>query len=363
MLMKKRDRSDNTENKVRTGIARRTAIVLACIFAVLIILGGALVGTFFAMRTIGRLSMENRREEKKNDYSYDENVVSFDGKRYRYNDELSVLLFMGVDHITYRSVEALKKAEEEKSTEGMSCASQTDALLLLVIDEKNKKADVIAINRDSMVYLEGYNAAGDSIGSSESQIALAYSYGDGKHKSCEMTAQAVSSFMYDIPIHAYYSMELESIGYITDAIGGVKVTVPVDMTAADESFKEGAEVVLSGKLAEKFLRARAELDDKTNTGRMSRHELFLRAFMVSAFEAVKKDVSLIPNLYNKAARTSYTDITLDEAVYLADLAIKTDISFHSIKGTTDTSGTFDEFRADQNALYKLILDIFYICED
>lgn len=361
--MKRKNDNEKNQSSSFKHFTRRTIIVLACIFAVLIILCGVLIGAFFAMRTFGRLSMENRREENiSGDYGYDENVVHFDGRSYRYNSDLSVLLFIGVDRAT-RSGHTVDEDLGDKLSEGVSGASQADVLLLLVVDEKNKKADVISIDRNSMVYFESYDAEGNSIGSLESQIAFSYSYGDSKHKSCRMTMDAVSSFMYDIPIHAYYSMELRSIRHITDAVGGVKVTVPVDMTSVDASFEEGAEVVLSGTLAEKFLRARSELEDASNAGRMSRHEMFLRSFFVSAVNAAKKDISVVPAIYNKIAKTSFTDITLDEAVYFADLAADLDISFHSIKGTTLANGKYDEFRADQKALYGLVLDIFYICED
>ena len=240
---------------------------------------------------------------------------------------------------------------------------QADVLLLVVLDEKNKSAEIISIDRNSMTFFETFDPSGNSMGVAESQLCLAYSYGDGAHESCKKTVSAVSDFLYEIPIHAYYSMKYMAIRAVNDAVGGVAVTIKDDMSAVDERLILGEKVLLDGELAEKYLTARMNVGNGTNEERLDRHKDYIMSFIGSAVSAVKKDLTLPFELYNKIADNSTTDLSADEIVYLATLATELDISFHSIKGSTDTSGVYAEFRPDEDALWQLILDIFYICEE
>ncbi|MBQ8207943.1 MAG: LCP family protein [Clostridia bacterium] len=373
-------------------LSKGAFIALGCILAVIVILVGALVGVFFALKTAGRASMADRREEANivdTDYVYDPDVISYEGKKYRFNRDLSTFLFMGIDEgraEEYMAESRRKVAEKRAEKNGTSVeyelekyekqlaengysfeyedgVGQADVLLLLVLDEKNEHVSIISIDRNSMSYYETFDIEGNNMGASEGQLALAYSYGDGAHESCKMTVSAVSDFLYEIPIHAYYSMNYYAIKDLTDTVGGVEVTIPVDMTATDESFAEGSTIRLTGELAQKYLSARQELEDGSNEGRIERQKQFIFSFIDTAVNAVKGDFDLPIELYNKIAENSCTDLTVDEIVYLADTALNVDISYHSIEGTTDESGTFAEFRPNEDALWQLILDIFYICED
>ncbi len=390
-----KDVGNEKKNKFSlTRLSKGALIALACIFAVIVIVAGALIGTFFALKTAGRGSIANRREEAaETQYIFDPDVITFGGKRYRLNNYVTSFLFIGVDTgmgayayeqdfikrftanaekegMTYEEYfERWAKLREEKGESSeiydssKISSGQADVLLLIALDEKNNKASIISIDRNSMSYFEAFDSGGNSIGVSESQLCLAYSYGDGKHESCEKTVSAVSDFLYEIPIHAYYSMKFAALGEINDAVGGVEVDIKDDMTAVDERLVKGERVLLLGELAEKYLTARMNVGNGTNEERLSRHREYILSFIDRAISAVKKDIRIPFELYSKIAENSTTDLSADEIVYLADLATRLDISFHSIEGTTDTSGTFDEFRPDENALWQLILDIFYICEE
>ncbi len=374
-------------------LSKGALVALICILAVVIILAGALVGAFFALKTAGKASLSNRRDDESK-YEFDPNAVTFEGKRYIPRNDLTTFLFMGVDtgkdeymadywrDIWFKSeAERTGKSYEEvvniwierheksgKSSgleEDLSSPSsgQADVLLLVVLDEKAKKADIISIDRNSMSYFEAFDPMGNSMGVSEAQLCLAYSYGDGAHDSCKKTVSAVSDFLYEIPIHAYYSMKYMAIREVNDAVGGVEVEIKDDMTVVDERLVLGEKVLLDGELAEKYLTARKNVGNGSNEERLSRHKEYIMSFIGSAVKAVKKDLGLPFELYNKIADNSVTDLSVDEIVYLATLATELEISFHSIEGTTDRSGTLDEFRPDEDALWQMILDTFYICEE
>ena len=70
-------------------------IAFICVFAVIVILAGALVGVFFALKTAGRASLNDRREDDAG-YEFDSGVVTFEGKKYRQREDLTTFLFMGV---------------------------------------------------------------------------------------------------------------------------------------------------------------------------------------------------------------------------------------------------------------------------
>ena len=375
-------------------LSKGVLISLIAVAALIIILAGALVGAFFALKTAGRASLADRRDDAAEiEYEFDPEVVTFDGKRYRPRKDLTAFLFMGVDtgleeHQMTVSLENWFRGEMERTgdsyekvygewlerrkkagkgaelyDEELIAAGQADVLLLVVLDEKNQSAEIISIDRNSMSYFEAFDPTGNSMGVSEAQLCLSYSYGDGTHESCKKTVSAVSDFLYGIPIHAYYSMKYMAIREVNDAVGGVEVQIKDDMSAVDERFVTGEKISLDGELAEKYLTARMNVGNGTNEERLSRHKEYILSFINTAIGAVKKDLSLPFELYNKIADNSTTDLSADEIVYLATLATELDISFHSIEGTTDTSGTLDEFRPDEDALWRLILDIFYICEE
>lgn len=58
-----------------------------------------------------------------------------------------------------------------------------------------------------------------------------------------------------------------------------------------------------------------------------------------------------------------TDITLDEVAYLAPAALDYQFggegSFYMLEGETVMGEEFEEFYPDEDALYEMILEIFY----
>ena len=57
-----------------------------------------------------------------------------------------------------------------------------------------------------------------------------------------------------------------------------------------------------------------------------------------------------------------TNITLDETIYLATQALDYQVgedSFYMLKGETVMGEKFEEFYHDEEALYELILEVFY----
>lgn len=196
--------------------------------------------------------------------------VTYQGEKYGYNEDLVSILFLGVD----------KEAFEEGGRVGDGKAGQADALFLLVLDTKTGKSRLIAISRDTMTDVNVYSDLGNFIGTEKLQLCLAYTYGDGKKKSCENTVRAVSRLFYGMPIAAYAALDLDAIEVLTDAVGGVEVTVTKDLTILDPSLKEGETKVLTGEQAQWYVRSRLveekEATADANSDRIERQKQYLQ---------------------------------------------------------------------------------------
>ena len=87
-----------------------------------------------------------------------------------------------------------------------------------------------------------------------------------------------------------------------------------------------------------------------------------KKFILQAKEAMKQDMTLPLQLYTQITPYMVTDVTADEAVYLAGQALSYsfgDDDFYSMTGTVKMGEKFEEFYPDETALYELVLDVFY----
>ena len=282
--------------------------------------------------------------------------VTYQGEKYVYNEDLVSILFLGVD----------KEAFEEGGTVGDGKAGQADALFLLVLDTKTGKSRLIAISRDTMTDVNVYSDLGNFIGTEKLQLCLAYTYGDGKEKSCENTVRAVSRLFYGMPVAAYAALDLDAIAVLTDAVGGVEVTVTKDLTIQDPSLKEGERKVLTGEQAQWYVRSRLveekEATADANSDRIERQKQYLAAFGGKAAEQFRKNPLFLLTLYQKIKDFSVTNLSAAEVTYLGTLLFRggfQDTGILSIKGEASMGETYAEFHVDEQAMYEMVLEVFY----
>lgn len=109
-----------------------------------------------------------------------------------------------------------------------------------------------------MTEIEVFDYFGEPLGTETQQLTLAYAFGDGREESCELTAEALSKLLFGLKIDGYFAVNMDSISYFNDAVGGVPVTVDDEMVANQypEDFKMGETVNLTGDLTEKYVRFR-----------------------------------------------------------------------------------------------------------
>ncbi len=337
--------------------------VLVVVLAAAVGIGGVF-GAYHYLRVRGaeklqknvstvKLSMASR-EEGAIPSGADSDLIWHNGQAYRFNEGMITILCMGID----------QRSEEIQQLTGISGESgQADTIFLVTMNLESKKIKVIAISRDAMTEIPIYDAKGNYLGEEKNHLGLAYAFGDGKEISCQYMVDAVSKLFYGIPINGYAAFHMASITKINDAVGGVTVTVPEDLSTVDSQLTEGATVTLKGQSAFYFTKWRNTSIHDSNTLRMNRQRIYLESFFRQAVSAVQKDYMLPAALYQELSGQMVTDLSLDKAVYLVTQALS--MSFQrdnliSLRGKAAQGAVYDEYIVDDDALYQLILDTFYI---
>lgn len=281
--------------------------------------------------------------------------IRYKGRIYRYNSDLLTFLIMGID-----SNDKVKSAGTP--TKDFTKGGQSDAMFLAVLNPHTKELSLIAINRDTMTDVDIYDKNGNFLSTQKAQLTLQHGYGDGRELSCERTVKAVSKLFYQLPIHGYCSIQMSAIPVLNDAVGGVELTALETLRHKDFSVKEGEKLHLKGMDAFWYVKYRDTAVFNSAGARLSRQKQYLNAYVAKARKAVQEDMTLPISLYGTLSKYMVTDVTIDEVSYLATTVL--DYSFdeehlHSLAGETVQTGEFEEFHADDKALYELILQIFY----
>lgn len=281
---------------------------------------------------------------------WQEGVISYNGKNYRYNTSIKNYLFLGVD----------QDGPVVKAKDGIS-GGQSDAMFLLVADDRNKTLSVIAINRNTMTNVKVYDEDGEYVNTARLQICLQHGYGDGMRVSCLRSVDAVSELFYNLPISGYLSMNMDALPIINDAIGGVTVEVLDDLenTSKNVSLKKGETVTLTGDDAYVYLRSRDTNVFDSAGERLNRQ----MQYMTALFAKMKTVTESNPSIF-KTINSSIKDYTVSsmDFVKLAEMSADYTLDeshMYTIPGETVQGEVFEEYNVDDPALYEMILDIFY----
>lgn len=335
------------KKKKKMPVWAKVVISLVLIFALLV---GGTGSAYFILLNQGKDDLTSVAEANKN---YKE-TISYNGHNYQYNTNLINIAFMGIDERYYEVRDALN----------LGCA---DADMLAVIDTQTGEMKVISLPRDTMVDIDIYSDNGVFLTTKNVQLTLSYSYGDGGEQSCKNVTKAMSRILYGVPIDKYFALNLEGIKPINDAVGGVTLTALYDIPNA--GITKGKEVTLKGDMAEAYVRSR-DMDRATAAyERGERQMQYVKAFANQVLGAVKSDFNVVSDLYNTATQYSQTNITLNNATYLAQLMLSKNITgFESYSLTGETTLhplpsnpaiINAQFVPDEDALMELVLEVFY----
>jgi len=329
---------------------RKIVVVIAVVLIAVVIAGGYDVWKKQAMWKVAVSNGGGGDTSKTVDSG---SWVTYNNTAYEYNDHLSNFLVMGVDreHIS-ENTEDVRRSK----------AGQADVIFLISWNRTLHTVAVITIPRDTMAEIEAFNISGDSLGKTRDHINLAFAYGDGKSKSCELMKAAVSDLFYGLKIQGYCAVGLDSIPVLAKAVDTVTLTVPDDsLSAVNPEWTEGAEITLDAESAESFVRYRNTDIGQSAMNRMDRQLVFLKAWGEKASTLCSESPSMAADLYEALDTSMVTNIGKDQFVKMwQDIAGSSDsVTYWTVPGESVEGDQYDEYHVDDAALYEKIIETFY----
>lgn len=350
---------------------KRRRVILAVILALVIVIGVVILSYIVAgamgkarlyradqVIELDMMTAENTEElTEEEEQIWQEGWVKYKGQIYAYNKDVLTFLFMGID----KNDEVVKEVEE--GTNG----GQADALFLLVLNPHRESISVIGINRNTMTDIDIYNEEGAYVNTVTAQIAVQHGFGNGVEESCEYQVKAVRNLFYQIPIHGYCAINAKAVIPLTDMAGGVELTALENIKRyGDKSgtviLQEGETKLLDGETAYSYVRFRDTKQFGSSDMRLQRQKQYLAEMMNKVKEQTGKDILLPVKMYNALSSYMTTDVTADEVAYLSSVALDyrfDQSSIYFMEGETVQGEEFEEFYADEAALYEMILTVFY----
>lgn len=280
------------------------------------------------------------------------NTVKYNGKTYKYKKDVVNILFMGVD----------RERDEEIRTE-IGNKYNADVIIVMSIDTKTNEVKLVNVPRDIVTDVSVYSKTGGYTGTEKLPIAMSYAYGGTEQECCMNCLDSVRRIFYNIPINAYFSMEIDGISVINDEVGGIDVKSPEDVYRGEELvFKKGEKYHLEGEMANDFVRLRNKKTADANLLRNERQKLYLTELMKKVISHSKSDITAPVKLYRAAEDYSCTNIKINGVTYLASELvgkgnITTDtetipVDVKQVKNRAENYIREDEF-------YEKFLGVFY----
>ena len=358
--MEKKEKSENMKQKSKgkKGIKILLVTLATIVLLILLILSG-----FFILRANGKKQVVNAtkgataavdtgeatKEEMK---EWPEGRIRYQGENYDYNKDIMTFLFMGID----------SRDEKVQESEEAYQGGQADTIFLLVLNPHNKKMQMIALDRNTMADVDRYGEQDAYMDTVFTQICVQHGFGDGTVKSAERMEKAVSKVFNDLPFTGYCAINMSAISKINDLVGGVTLEVQQDIKEPGVNLKAGETKCLSGKEAYWYLRDRNVEEFGSAAARLQRQKQYMTAFVAQAKQAFKQDPSLPVTVFNTLADYMTTDVTLEEATYLASEAVQYSFdsdSMLSVPGETTKGDIYEEFYIDEAGLEQMMIDVFY----
>ena len=315
--------------------------IIVFIISIVVIL--AISAVAFAMK-------KNSKEEKDTSSELQqesENYISYNGQKYQHNDHLRTYLYMGIDKDG-------PVTEAEDSVSG----GQSDAMFLIVVDSEKKTISVLSINRNTMTDVDVYDKDGNFVDTRELQICLQHGFGDGMRTSCQRSVDAVSNLLYGEPISGYIAMNMDAMPMMNDSVGGVTVEVLDDLTSPSRnvSLHKGETVTLNGDEAYVYLRSRDINEFDSATERLNRQMQYIQALVK---QAKSKDTATLVSAYDAITDYIVTNVDVPNLVNKLTTYEFDDSRMYTIPGETQMGEQYEEYHVDEDALYQVMLDIFY----
>lgn len=285
--------------------------------------------------------------------------IQYEGKHYIYNEDLINILCLGIDHDNALNQDVLPGDR-----------GQSDAIFLVSLNAKTRKVKILNIPRDLMMPVNIYDADGNFFNTRTMQITLQYAYGTDGDDSCRKTAENVSALLLNIPIHRYCAINFNAIPALNDAVGGVTVQmdseyVDAELQKLDPMFKPGNTVHLTAGQSFNYLHVRDIHTYASCEERAERQKQYIKGYIEAVKEKMKTEPKLLSEMYRILDENMTTDIGKIElpSFYFYIDKMDFDDAVVSIEGERITGELHEEFYADEEALNRLVVELFYTSAD
>lgn len=180
----------------------------------------------------------------------------------------------------------------------------TDVIMLVQCDIKNKKINILQIPRDTYVG-----------GSTTGKLNSVYANGDKDLTPINRVASKIEDIT-GIPIDRYMAINCNDIPPVVDAMGGIPINVPETIVYEADKIIKAGEQTLTGEQSEWFVRFRHDYTEG-DIGRVKAQRIFLAAAMSKLKDMGSlKFISIFPTIQQYIM----SDMSLGEIGSLADFA-------------------------------------------
>ncbi len=367
---------DLTGRKKMPGWAKAIIITLSVIIGILAILCAViyrkwqradyLTADMFKANTNNVIPVVkvNELDESQNRKKYKSNkeneTITFDGKKYKYNDNLINILVMGIDDYS--------DSEEENDPNPY----QADTIIVGTIDAVKKTVSFLAIPRDTVTDIKVLDLNDRIATVKKGPVAIQHSFGTQGEKTNEAVTECVSELLYNLPIYRYVAIDISAIPDINDSLGGISVDITEDLTKWNIRMKEGiGNYLLKGDDAVIFVARRDTSIDDSAMGRMKRQVQYMKKLFPALKEKTASNLTYPISLYKSEADKVETNLSLDEMTYLAKLLLDLELDESRIASVPGEMKRIEDgeiedydyemgFIVDEDELKQLIIDRYYV---
>ena len=275
--------------------------------------------------------------------------IEYEGQIYVEKPAITSVLLMGID----RRADAVSYGARQ--------GGQADFLSVIVIDHQEKEIRQLYIDRDTMAEVETLGVLGNPIGTKSMQICLAHSFGVTKEDNCRYAQIAVEKLLEGIEIDYYMSFDLNGIGALNDALGGVVVELKDDYTVLDPEMTAGARLRLNAEQAEIMVRSRMQIGDGTNQLRMQRQQAFVDAAASQLKEKLEQDATYIQTFFDQLSPYMTTNMPQNRILNEANQSYRYDRPPSQTLAGEHVIGEdgFVEYHIHQGEAIRWVIDAFF----
>jgi len=277
--------------KKKKSLTKKIFLAVIIILAILLLF---IVAFIFYKLTVLNSSINNPLDRKQSELR---------DKPLEKGDPISIVLF-GID------------SDEVRSSQ--HDGQRSDSIVLLSINPKDKKTEMISVPRDTHAKIVGRGT--------EEKINHAYAYGGP-----DMAVKSVEKLM-DVPIDHYAAINMDGVSTLIDEVNGVDVISNADFKVRNYTFSKGQKYHMDGKEALAFMRSRKEAGAGGDEGRQARQQLVIEAVAKKSMNP--SSIPKINSIFDAVENNVKTDLSLTELNGIRSdyKAAQKTVNRHTLKG-------------------------------